>query len=310
MRNNKENLKRKYICNGVIPLIYITGANGMVGSTLVKYLNDIDYGNIDEIITYGKNELDITNFDNIKDIPLEESDIIINLAAETDVDRCELDIDHAYLTNTIGTQNVALACKRANCEMLHLSTVGVFDGNRPPDNPYTEFDIPNPINIYGWTKLWSEEIIKELISKHYIIRPGWMIGGGRAKDKKFVGRTIRQIETGDEIKTVEDEYGSPTYAYDLSRNIMEIIKRKMYGTYHCCTKGYVSRYKLALKIAEILNRPEYMEKIIPVKSGYFVHPAKRPRSESCRNYKLDLLHMNMMRTWDDALRDYISKEWI
>src|SRR5262249_52338866 len=111
--------------------------------------------------------------------------IAVHLAAETDVDRCERENDHAFRSNALGTLNVALACQRFDCDMVYISTAGVFDGTKP--DPYTEFDTPAPVNVYARAKYEGEKIVQTLVPRHYVVRAGWMFGG-KGKDKKFVAK--------------------------------------------------------------------------------------------------------------------------
>lgn len=133
-----------------------------------------------------------------------------------------------------------------------------------------------------------------------------MIGGGE-KDKKFVAKIIRQIEEGaKELHVVTDKWGTPTYAPDFSKVIAKIIKTNRYGLYHLACKGSGTRYDVGRKIVEFLGRTDIG--ITPVNSDFFseTYPAPRPRSEMMRNFMLDLRGMNTMRTWDEALKEYIE----
>lgn len=289
--------------------VLMTGANGMLGSALSRILkdkgNDVYATDID---TSGQNieYMDVRDFNRVRTCNKEiQPNIVVHLAAETDVDKCEMDPDHAYLTNTIGTQNVALVCQNTDTLMVYISTIGVFDGNRL--EPYTEFDEPNPINVYGRSKLEGEKIVQNLLRKYFIVRAGWMIGGGPGKDKKFVAKIIKQLNQTNRLRAVTDKFGSLTYTKDFSNCLMELIKTKYYGLYHCTNKGVASRYDIAKEIVKLLERTDVT--IEPVSSAHFPLPAPRARSEAARNYKLDLLGMNIMRPWQEALKDYVETFW-
>lgn len=262
------------------------------------YSTDIDTSDVGieylDVKSYKQVEQAITKF---------KPNMLMHLAAETDVDKCELDPDHAFLTNTIGTQNAAIACQKHDIEMVYISTIGVFYGDKP--EPYTEFDEPNPINVYGRSKLEGEKIVQNLLSKYYIVRAGWMVGGGPKKDKKFVGKIIKLLDKTRELKVVDDKIGSPTLAVDFSRCAVDLIETGYYGLYHCTNKGYGSRYQVAEKIVEFLEISGVTIK--PVSSAYFPLPAPRARSEVSRNYKLELLDMDETRHWHDALKEYLEK---
>jgi dTDP-4-dehydrorhamnose reductase len=278
-------------------LILATGANGMLGS----YLRAV-YAN-DEIVITDLPELDVRDRDQVRAaIKTYQPRHVFHLAADTDVDRCEKDPDTAYVTNVLGTLNVALACQEFDVVMTYVSTVGVFGGIDKAE-AYTEYDAPSPVSVYGRTKLEGEHVVRDLLRRYFIVRAGWMMGGGPEKDHKFVGKLARAIQTRDEVMAVNDKWGSPTYAKQFVFNLRVLVESGYYGLYHCVNSGMCSRYELAVEIARIL-RPE--TRVMPVNSAHFPLPAPRPRSEAARNYKMELLGLNKMTDWREALRDYLG----
>lgn len=289
--------------------ILVTGADGMLGSSLCPLLTDRKHEVYKTDLTPSNEEtkpLDVRGHQQVekafKDF---KPELVMHLAAETDVDKCEVDPDHAFLTNTIGTQNVALLCQKHEIIMVYISTIGVFYGDK--NEPYTEFDNPNPINTYGQSKLEGEKIVQSLLNRYYIVRAGWMVGGGPKKDKKFIAKIIKQLDKSKVIKAVYDKIGSPTYTVDFSKCLVELIQTEYFGLYHCTNKGYGSRFDVAKKIVSILGRSDVA--VEPVCSAYFPLPALRARSEMSRNYKLELLNMDKTRKWEVALEEYINKCW-
>jgi dTDP-4-dehydrorhamnose reductase len=288
--------------------ILVTGAGGMLGSALCPALAKKEHKIFatDLIADEGIEHLDVRDFKQIKaSVAKIKPDMVMHLAAETDVDKCELEPDHAFLTNTIGTQNVSLVCQKSNVEMVYISTLGVFWGDKP--EPYTEFDDPRPINVYGQSKLEGEKIVRSLLNKFYTVRAGWMVGGGPKKDKKFINKIIKKMDESKVLKAVNDKIGSPTYTVDFSKTLSDLIDTGYYGLYHCTNKGYGSRFDVAKKIVEVLGRSDVT--VEPVSSAYFPLPAPRARSEMSRNYKLELLGMSTTRHWEDALKEYINLQW-
>lgn len=285
------------------PKMLVTGAGGMVGS----YVADVfkDYELVLSDIMGGFVPLDVRDPSAVKaTVEQAKPDIVLHLAAATDVDRCEQKPDWAYHTNTIGTQNIALACQAHGIPLIYISTAGVFWGDKP--EPYIEFDVPRPANVYGQSKLAGEQIVSSLLQRYYIIRAGWMIGGGEG-DKKFVGKIARLITEGrNALQVVDDKFGSPTYAKDLLGGIHRLIETGYYGLYHMVNKGFCSRYDVALAIRDALKRSDIS--IEPVSSAHFPLPAPRARSEAMRNLKLDLLGFASVRPWEDALYEYIQTE--
>jgi dTDP-4-dehydrorhamnose reductase len=290
--------------------ILLTGSAGMLGSSLCPTLAKRKHEIFATDLIPKKGEIECLDVRKFKQIEMfidkVKPDIVMHLAAETDVDKCELEPDHAYLTNTIGTQNVSLLCQKRNIPMVYISTIGVFYGDQL--DPYTEFDAPNPINIYGRSKLEGEKIVQTLLNRFYIVRAGWMVGGGPERDKKFIGKIIRRMEETTELKAVNDKIGSPTYTVDFSRCLTDLIESENYGLYHCTNKGYCSRFDVAKKIVDILGRTDVT--VEPVSSAYFPLPAPRARSEMSRNYKLELLGLDTTRNWEVALKEYIKSYWI
>ena len=195
----------------------VTGANGMLGTALCPLLTENGYEVFaTDVASSGNNIelLDVRDFNNVKKyVNKIKPDMVFHLAAETDVDKCEIDVDHAYRMNTIGTENIALVCKERDIPMVYISTCGVFDGRKP--EPYNEFDEPNPISVYTKTKYEGEKVVSNLLQKYYIFRAGWMIGGGK-KDKKFVAKIAEQIKTKNEIIVVNDKICSPTFTKNFS----------------------------------------------------------------------------------------------
>jgi dTDP-4-dehydrorhamnose reductase len=233
-----------------------------------------------------------------------EPDLIVHLAAETDLETCEADPLHATRTNAGGTQNVALIAADRDIPLVYVSTAGVFDGSKT-DGPYTELDPARPINIYGSTKLEGERIVERHVRRHFIVRAGWMIGGGD-RDHKFVAKILRQIDDGARVlHAVTDKLGTPTYTEDFAANLMELIASPHYGRYHMACRGEGSRYDVARALLDHLGVDI---ELVPVTSEFFAveYPAPRPRSEAMRNLMLEVHGMDRMRHWRDALGSYLD----
>lgn len=277
--------------------VLATGSKGMLGGYLSSAFSS------DEVVSTDIGEIDVRDRGQIEAAVREvRPDYLFHLAAITDVDRCEREPDAAYLTNTIGTLNAALVCQKYELPMIYISTVGVFGGIDKADE-FTEFDKPSPVSIYGRSKLEGERIVQDLLSQYFVVRAGWMMGGGPEQDHKFVGKMVELFSARDEVKVVDDKYGTPTYAKQFVHNLRVLIESGSFGLYHCVNGGMCNRYEMALEIAEILDKDV---NIVPVSSAHFPLPAPRPRSEAGRNYKLELLGLNRMTHWKEALRDYLG----
>ena len=280
--------------------VLVTGAKGMLGTDLCQIFQD----NGHDVIITDIEEMDVRNTELVnKTVAETDPDWVIHLAALTDVDGCEREPDEAYHTNTVGTQNVALACQAVGAVMVYVSTVSVFDGTKC--EPYTEFDTPNPESWYSRSKYQGELIVEKLLDKYYIVRAGWMFGGG-PEDKKFVAKIIELAEARDSLSIVHDKYGSPTYTFDIATGIEKLLNTGLYGTYHLVnTDGYCNRFEFAKAILEFAGI-ETCE-LHPVNSAKFPLPAPRPRMEAALNYNLELRGLNWQRPWEDALKVYIEE---
>ncbi len=232
-----------------------------------------------------------------------QPEMVFHLAALTDVDGCERDPDAAYHTNTIGTQNMALACQSRQVPLIYISTHSVFDGNKC--EPYIEFDTPNPQSWYSRSKYEGEKIVQSLLSRYYILRAGWMFGGG-PEDKKFVAKIIERAKSMPEMKVVNDKFGSPTYTKDISCAAIRLCQTGYYGLYHSVnTGGPISRLEFAQRILEYAGVANC--ELLPVSSAQFPLPAPRPRMEAGRNLHAELMGLtNWMRPWEEALYEYVT----
>jgi dTDP-4-dehydrorhamnose reductase len=279
-------------------MILVTGANGMVGSYAREVFSD------DKLFLSDLPELDITKKDNVfRYVDKYKPSVILHLAAETDVDRCEREPEHAHLVNTIGTQNVALACQEFGAVMVFASSGSVFNGTGR--NIYTEFDKPAPKSVYSKTKYAGELIIESQLKKFFIFRAGWMIGGGQKKDNKFVGKIIELCKTRGELEIVNDKFGSLTFARDFLSGIKKVLETQKYGLYHLVNAGVCTRYEIAKEVVKILGKDT---KVKAVSSDRFPLIAPRPESEAMKSLKLDIIGDDFMPAWQVSLKNYL-KEW-
>src|SRR5271165_1657474 len=272
-------------------MILVTGASGMVGSYLTRAFLPREMYRTDLQTKDGVQHLDIRDADAVNEtIRRVRPSCVLHLAAETDVDRCEREVDHAYAVNTIGTYNVALACMEHNIDIVYVSTTAVFDGTKT--DPYNEFDSPMPVTVYSKTKYEGENIVKSICQRWFIVRAGWMYGGG-ALDKKFVGKVVAQCLSGKtELRAVNDKFGSPTYAHDLMLNIKLLLEQRKFGLYHLVDRGgRCTRHDVAVEIARHFGNGCG---VLPVSSDEFNLSASRSKSEAAVSYKLDLIGLNRM----------------
>lgn len=300
--------------------VLATGCAGMLASSLVPRFvaaghdvvaSDIDLGDPTPWGPAGPTirHLDVRDRDEVRDAFAQvRPDLVLHLAAETSLEVSDADPDHAYLTNTIATRYIALEAQRAGAMMTYISTAGVFDGTK--EEAYTEFDAPAPINTYGASKFEGERIVAGIVDQHYIVRAGWMVGGGRIKDHKFVSLMVDQLRAGaTTLYAVTDKLGTPTYAPDFATCLLGLIDSEIHGLYHMACGGRGSRFDVAAHLLRVLGRDDV--ELVPVTSEYFAdqYSSNRPRSEIMRNYALELQGMNTMRPWRIALEEYLRTEF-
>ncbi|MGB3906016.1 MAG: dTDP-4-dehydrorhamnose reductase [Anaerolineae bacterium] len=271
----------------------ITGAWGQLGRALQDTLDGHEFFLID------LPDHDVTDNGIIPSVADFEPDLVIHTAAMTDVDGCETNPDLAYKVNGVGTRNVALACQRCQAPMLYMSTDYVFDGSR--EEPYLEYDEPNPINEYARSKLAGEEYVRDLLNRFYIVRTAWLYS---TTGKNFVGKILELAEEQDELSIVSNEFGSPTYAPDLAEAIAQLIQHPLYGIYHLVNEGTCSRYEFAAKILELAGKGDFP--LRPIEK--YARPAKVPRRAVLRNFSAATQLGITLRPWEEALRGYFKEK--
>lgn len=273
--------------------ILITGANGQLGRELAR-----QYSQQHELILTDRDSLDITNERELAGAFAQmKPQAVVHCAAYTQVDGAESDFDGAFRVNVIGSQNVAAQALQHGAKLVYVSTDYVFDGQT--DSHYREYDRTNPLNVYGKTKLLGEQMVKEIIGRHFIVRTAWLYGNGN----NFVRTMLKLAQIKDRLQVVNDQIGSPTCTKDLAAAIGRILESDAYGTYHATCQGECSWYDFA---REIFRLTGYNIPVDPVPTEAFPRPAVRPRYSVLDNYMLAMTVGDPMRTWQDALQEYVA----
>ena len=278
--------------------ILLFGAGGLVGKELVA----LYARTANEVNRPTSAEVDITKFEQVQDFVNEHKpELIINCAALTDVDKCELEEDTAYKINALGPKHIALAAREQHAKVIHLSTDYVFDGEK--GEPYNEFDATQPINIYGKSKLDGEEFIKEVTDDFMIIRTAWVFGKGRGN---FVDYVVDGVLKQKEITAIKDMVSSPTYAEDLAVQIKKMAETRETGIFHMANKGYGTRLEIVEEIMSLIGKPANVKVIT---QRQWEKPAKRPAFSALNNYHLTVLGKNEMPEWKEALKRYLKAKY-
>lgn len=240
-----------------------------------------------------------------KDVLDFQPDYLFHLGAHTDLEYCEKNSDDAYLTNTIAVENAVYISNELNIPLLYISTAGIFDGKK---DVYDDWDQPNPLGHYARSKYMGEKFVVENKVRYLICRAGWMMGGGPAKDKKFIGKILRQLKEGKkELHIVNDKFGTPTYTHDFASNVKLLLEQECWGLYNLACEGETNRVAVTRELLRLLQ----LENAIVVKevgSVFFNNEyfAERPSSERLVNRKLNLRQLNTMRGWETCLREYLD----
>jgi dTDP-4-dehydrorhamnose reductase len=288
--------------------VYIAGCGGMLGAAVYREFEavaqvratDIDVNepwlSYADVRDLGAMRADVASF---------APDLIINLAALTDLELCEREPDNAWLTNALGAENLGLIANAAGVPYVYISTAGIFGGEK---DVFNDFDAPNPLAVYAKSKAYGESWVLRTVRQHFVFRAGWMMGGGPKKDKKFINKIYKQIKAGaTELFVVDDKLGTPTYTVDFARGIRALVESDEYGLYNQVCGGSGSRYDVAVAFVELLGCAGRV-KVTRVSSDHFKvdYFAPRPASEKLVNMKLDARKRNVMRDWRTCLGEYAA----
>lgn len=289
--------------------IFIAGCGGMLGEAFYQQFNKsynlkcTDKDVNEKWLSF----LDFRDFDEyLRQVVDFKPDYLFHLGAYTDLEYCEQNVEDTYLTNTIAVESAVLIANKLNIPLLYISTAGIFDGAK---ELYDDWDQPNPLGVYARSKYMGERFVVENTNRFLVCRAGWMMGGGPAKDKKFIQKIMKQIKDGKkELMIVNDKDGTPTYTHDFAENVKILLEKELWGLYNMVCEGQTSRFEVTEELLKILKMQDSV-KITPVSSDYFkeIYFADRPISERLINRKLNLRKLNLMRSWKIGLEEYISK---
>lgn len=273
--------------------IWITGAEGHIGTALLDLLEGVEY----QLLPTDIEEVDITKIDEVTQfVHVNRLDVVINCAGLTDVQECENNVDEAYRVNAIGVRNVALAANEVNAKVIQISTDDVFD--KESRVPYNEFDNVHPRTIYGKSKEAGEKILTQLLNRFVIIRSSWIYGIGR----DFVDEVLRNVGQGKTMEVPNNQYAAPTSAKELAKVIRYFIDNEEYGLYHVVCPGSCSRYEFARTILEYSGKAGELD-LYPV----VIEDSARPTYSVLDNMMLRLTGIEEPKDWKAALKEYLDE---
>ena len=273
--------------------IWITGAEGHIGTALLDLLEGVEY----QLLPTDIEEVDITKIDEVTQfVHVNRPDVVINCAGLTDVQECENNVDEAYRVNAIGVRNVALAANEVNAKVIQISTDDVFD--KESRVPYNEFDNVHPRTIYGKSKEAGEKILTQLLNRFVIIRSSWIYGIGR----DFVDEVLRNVGQGKTMEVPNNQYAAPTSAKELAKVIRYFIDNEEYGLYHVVCPGSCSRYEFARTILEYSGKAGELD-LYPV----VIEDSARPTYSVLDNMMLRLTGIEEPKDWKAALKESLDE---
>jgi dTDP-4-dehydrorhamnose reductase len=279
--------------------VLITGAGGMLGHVLVEHCE----ARGDEVFAHDREGLDITDERVVRDaFALARPDAVINCAAWTDVDGCELDPQRAFLVNSQGVESLATASRLAGASFVTVSTDYVFDG-RKPEGFYTQRDDPHPLSAYGAAKLEGERRAHIASARTSVVRTGWIFGPG---GKNFLATIVERARRSERLKAITDSYGTPTYAPDLAARLRELAALDLPGVYHVVNSGEGTSYEGFARAASEIAGAGGVE-IESISMDSLKRPAPRPRNSRMRCLLSEAIGLAPLRDWRDALREFAAR---
>jgi len=274
--------------------VLFAGGKGLLGTNIIPLLK-----NRFDVVSLDIDEWDIADRKAGEAVVARERpDALVNCAAVTDVDGCEDKRELAEKVNSRGAAIIADICSEHRIKLVHISTDYVFDGTKTL--PYTEEDTPNPISFYGKTKLWGEEQVLAKAPSSLIIRSQWLYGEG---GRHFISKVIEIARERGSIEVVDDQRGSPTYAKDIAEPLSILIEKGESGIYHICNDGSCTWYELAQEVFMALGMDI---QVTAVSSQALNRKAARPAYSVFDTKKVRDATGIIMRSWQEALREYLS----
>ena len=280
-----------------IDRVLIIGADGMLGRDMLNHIST-DYS----VIGADIDEVDIAVQAQVDEfVTSQKPDLVVNCAAVSSADECEKDTERAFQVNTDGAVNLAKACKRLGIPLVHMSSDFIFDGTK--ETPYREDDSPNPLMIYGETKLASETEIAKVFDEFIIMRPRWLFG---FNDKSFTRFVLRKVAEGGPVPIYHVELACSAYTLDLADGIMNLVEKRARGIYHFSNYGYCDRLEFAREIFDIMGYDKSRLQKVRNKPASWL--AERPKTIILSTEKYTRDTGKTPRPWQEALRDCLEKD--
>jgi dTDP-4-dehydrorhamnose reductase len=273
--------------------LLVTGAGGGLGRAFLEQVpghHDVD--------AFTHAQLDIGDHEAVmQTVPVLRPDIVLNFAAFTSVDANESEPSRSFRDNALGPQSLALAARACGAMVLHVSTDYVFDGTK--GEPYDEADVPAPLSVYGRAKLAAETAVRHALPEHFIVRTGYVFGGGR----DYLSGAVEKLRRGEQVGGLEDRIGSPTFVRHLSAVILPLVLTGRFGTYHAAGPEPACWFDVLRRVQEIAGLSGEVQ---PQRAADLVLPAPRPANSSLTSVYLPHLAVPPMPPLSTALSEFLS----
>ncbi|MFQ5873654.1 MAG: dTDP-4-dehydrorhamnose reductase, partial [Dehalococcoidia bacterium] len=283
--------------------VAVIGSTGQLGTDLVQVMNE---AKAYQAFPLGHAEVESTDPGSVQRALREvRPDIVVNCAAFVRVDDCEDESEEAFRVNALGALYVARACVEQNALCVYIGTDYVFNGEK--GGSYTESDLPNPINVYGASKLAGEHLVRETCPRWLIVRVASLFGkaGARGKGGNFVETVLHKARAHEPLQVVDDITMSPTYTLDAVRALEQLLSQEGTGLFHLANRGSCTWYEFARKALELAGVEARMD---PIAASDYRARARRPKNSSLRSDRLGGLVTGGLRSWEEALKAYLAEK--
>jgi dTDP-4-dehydrorhamnose reductase len=281
--------------------IAVIGANGQLGSDAVTAFQ----GNGDDVTPLTHADIELLDIEFVSScLKGIRPQVIVNTAAMHHVENCEREPQKAFAVNGLGTRNLALVARDIGATVMHVSTDYVFDGSK--GSAYEESDAPNPLNVYGNTKLSGEYFVRSSLDKHFVLRTSALYGRSPCRAKgglNFIELMLKLARERGEVRVVGNEIVTPTSTAELARQMVVLSRSDFFGLYHATAEGYCSWHEFAKEVFALTGT-----KVSLKVAGPNEFPAKvpRPQYSVLENRALKSHKLNIFKQWQDGVREYLS----
>jgi dTDP-4-dehydrorhamnose reductase len=283
-------------------IVAVIGANGQLGRDVSSAFAEEGHS----VTGLTHQDIEISSLASVREaLGGLRPELVVNTSAFHHVEKCEADPAQAFAVNGIGARNLAQITEETGATLMHVSTDYVFDGQK--NTPYTEDDVPAPLNVYGNTKFSGELFVRSMNSRHFVVRTSAIYGENPCRAKgglNFVELMLKLSKERKELRVVDDEFVSPTRTAQIARQLAVLSRSSDYGLYHATAEGSCSWFEFAAAIFELTKTKIYLE---PARPGEFPARVPRPKYSVLENQGLKIMSLNVFSHWKKGLEDYLAR---